>query len=162
MRGALLLLTLLLSITSHSQNKKETQDWIIEKIEMYQHSSGASHFKYSISFSETEMIVQEDFKVVFEDFTSHQSYKTIKIPIKELHKIRFKGEDGSKSVSIVLRIKGNKKNIQVIHDIGTENRDEYSFVLHKSVITDGLDDRFKKAFDKLIVLYGGTLTNEAF
>lgn len=156
------LILLIIASVSYGQTKKETQDWIKEKIELYSYSDERSVFNnYVIEYSEEYLIVKNTNKIVLENYESSLK-STIWIPIKELTKIRF--EEKSDNVWLFLKLKSGKRLIKSKYngESKTEYLNETEILLEKSINENDLRNRLSTAFNHLIKLYGGTIAEEKF
>lgn len=151
---------ILINNYTFGQTKKETEDWISEKIVSYQVSNSVTKFYYSISYTDSTMIVKSKGVFYFDDGTSETRLKTAIIPIKNLQKPIIKEQENS--VAITIKCKNSEENIINTDRVGDYNSSEFTFILNRSFITDGLKDRFNKAFESLIKFYGGTIVKEAY
>ena|SRR5690606_1676843 len=153
---------LTLSFYSYAQDatKKETQDWIKEKLELYAYQDdGKTEYKYKISFDDKNIIVDEE--LMLDIMANNLIQKTI-IPIKNLMQITF--EEKQNNVWMYFKIRGNNKEIKCIpkevNEVNYESK--YQLLLSKSIDDENLRPRITKAFKHLVKLYGGVVTKEKF
>lgn len=145
-----------------SQSKKETQDWIKEKIEMFGYSDEVENFghKYLVSFNETEMILTKT-------YYSNNNYQfslvtNYVIPIKDLNTIFF--EEKISTTWMIISLKENKNNIKETFksDNSVKYINKISLIFSKSVNDSDMKGRFIKAFKHLVKIHGGVIIDEKF
>jgi hypothetical protein len=145
-----------------SQSKKETQDWLKEKIEVFAYSNDADNYghEYSVSFTDINMILKTSY---ISDYDNPDPLVFIyTIPIKELSTIIF--EEKGNTTWMIISLKENKKSIKKV--VEWSNRTEYvndvSLIFYKSVNDSDMKNRIIKAFKNLIKVYGGVVVEEKF
>lgn len=162
MKKFIFLITIFLSsLNLYSQNSdlKETQDWIKEKIQLYQYQdNGETKYRYKISFDETSILIEESLTLkVLKD----PMIKKIIIPIKNLMQIRF--EEKESTIWLIFTIRDNAKEISNYRSIyGTKFDSTAQIILSKSIDDEELRPRLIKAFNHLVELYGGKTVKEKF
>ena len=162
MKSIITLLLLGISISTFSQTKKETEDWISEKIELYSYSNEYDIFNsYIITYDEDNMIVKNNFKSITNGYETKFTL-SYSIPIKEMSKIRF--EEKGSNVWLILKIKGGAKSIKksVDTESGYNYTNEIEIILEKSINDDNLKNRLTKAFNHLVKVHGGKVIEEKF
>lgn len=145
-----------------SQSKKETQDWLKEKIEVFAYSNDADNYghEYNVSFTDISMILKTSY---ISDYDNPDPLVFIyTIPIKELSTIIF--EEKGNTTWMIISLKENKKSIKKV--VEWNNRTEYvndvSLILYKSVNDSDMKNRIIKAFKNLVKVYGGVVVEEKF
>jgi hypothetical protein len=145
-----------------SQSKKETQDWLKEKIEVFAYSNDADNYghEYNVSFTDISMILKTSY---ISDYDNPDPLVFIyTIPIKELSTIIF--EEKGNTTWMIISLKENKKSIKKV--VEWSNRTEYvndvSLILYKSVNDSDMKNRIIKAFKNLVKVYGGVVVEEKF
>ena len=153
----------LISVISYCQTKKETQNWIKNKIELHAYTTGDEvSFSYDLKFDENNLIIND--KNTF--FKGNVLYCKAQIPIKKIAGLIFK--ENPDNFFMIIKTRGNKKSVKV-HckgDSDSYNELDYKnkFTLHleKTIKNNNLKKRLKKAFNDLIVHYGGNTTKETY
>lgn len=148
---------ILLSFTQ-TPSKKETQDWIKEKIELYAFDDGRTMHKYIITYSGDKLFLHHTLDL---DIGGHVSSITI-VPLKELMPITF--SEKTNTIWLRLKLKGGLNNIvKNTTSLGKTSRtSSVDIILSKNIDDDELRPRLKKAFNHLIVLSGGDLAKQSF
>ena len=164
MRISLLAILISFSLSSFSQTKKETQDWIKEKIESFSYTStsGNNSVKhiYKVAFTDCKMTITE----VLESYITGISMDMTTItefPVKDLAKPNF--VDTDKGVTLFLRTKTSdniKEKVVELNKSSTLTEKEYRF--SSTAQKDNLPTRLSKAFTTLVKLCGGQVTKETF
>ena len=162
MKKLLTLIILTVTLSVYGQTKKETQDWISEKLELNAYSDDIELFYYyTTTFSDKEIIIEDKLVSNIMNFKS-TIVSTYSIPIASMNKIHFKQQQVN--VWLYLSIKGNQKLIKKTDVNG--NKTEYvssiPLLLSNSINENDMKNRMSKAFIQLIKLYGGTIVEEKF
>jgi hypothetical protein len=156
----LVLLSLIVCSNAHSQSntstkkptKEETQQWIKEKIGSYAFNSddGKTKNDYIVLY-EGEFITIRN---VNSGFGGTFTYIT-RIPITDIENISFV----EKQTSYWLIINVKSKTLGYTFSNSTSTRYElegrYEILLNKSFKDNDLPNRMKKAFSRLVEIYGG-------
>lgn len=150
-----------MTITVYSQTKRETQDWISQKIPIYSYSSSDIQRSYNVTFEGDYIVITGNIV----DKMTAPLVLTYVIPIKEINSVSFSEKPNNIWMSI--RIKGNKNLIKTNAMSGDwsgneEYKSEVNLVLDKTIAEDNMKSRIIKAFNRLITLYGGTVAKEVF
>lgn len=155
-----LIFLLLISLITFSQNatKKETQDWIKEKIELYPFNDGKTTYVYNVNFDSSSIIINEELTL---DIGGHFISK-ITIPLKNLMQVTF--EENISTIWMIFKIRNNKNEIKresiTMKDI--DYISTHQIILQKSIDSEKLRPRLTDAFKHLIKLYGGIVVKEKF
>ena len=170
-----------LIIFSQNPTLKETQEWIKQKFDIYgkveYESLNNTYTKdivsYSIDFNEDDVLtVIENY---YHGFRNIIDCKVYKIPLKNMKSIYYEKHDDFVRIFIGLRddiwidnyIKTfQHKNLKSSEDLQLEllpeNIIEFEIRFKLSFNENNMPERFKKAFDHLIELYGGLVVKEVF
>jgi hypothetical protein len=154
----LLIVFLIFINTCYAQTKKETQEWISEKINYYSYSDDVKVFhNYTITYDESNMIIKSNCRIVTGMGSGTGTDIIYYIPIKDLYKIRFE----SKAFNVWLYLKTKTNSIKV-DKVVNEMTNQVEILLEKSVLQDDMTNRMDNAFTNLIKLYGGSFAPEKF
>ncbi len=167
------------STASVTPSKKETQDWIKEKIENFTHDFNNPDLgdygteKYEVEFSDCKVIIKmkKDYqhKNPFNgEMSKDYFYELFEIPIKNLSILSF-AKAGETTTQIIFKIKSNEMLItETIEQNLSGSKKEVSstniailYILN-TLLTENLPERLKKAFNHLIFLCGGEVFKEVF
>lgn len=165
-----------------SQTLKETEEWITQKFEEYEYVFRNempiySNNGYSTKTFITRVTSYPDFSNQGELWISYNKFRSASgktqttlyiIPIKHMKSIKYEIEEDV--VWVHFAVKNDNKNsrsdnIKVLEPNKTELDDSYigfAIEFDKKFLQDDMPNRFKKAFDNLIKLNGGTVVKEAF
>lgn len=164
MRLPLLFILISLSLSSFSQTKKETQDWIKEKIESFSYTStsGSNSVKhtYKVVFTDCNMTITEVLGTYITGISMDMTTIT-EFPVKDLAKPNF--VDTDKGVTLYLRTKtadNIKEKVVELDKSSTMTEKEYRF--SSTAQKDSLPTRLFKAFTTLVKLCGGEVNKEIF
>ncbi len=146
------------SLFSQDATKKETQDWIKEKIELYPFNNGRTINKYKVSFDATNIIIEEQLIL---DIGGHL-ISEVTIPLKNLMQVTF--EEKAHNIWMYFKIRNNSNEIKdECKSIGeTKYISIHPLLLQKSIDSEGLRPRLVKAFNHLVKLSGGKVVEEKF
>ena len=130
-------------------NKIETEQWIKEKLNSYPYNNykGISN-NYSINFENNNMLIVNDSRVQGEILVD----KT-KIKILDIDYISIINKENN--VWLVIMLKSNKFEETTFNDELINANGKYEFILSKDFNNNDLPERMKKAFNRLLELYGG-------
>lgn len=173
MKYSITIFFLVVFISANGQTKKETQEWLKEKIESFSYqiniNEGYENRRYSVNFNDCIMIIRQEM-----EFSNGKHdiklISVVEIPIKELAKPRF-DERNNRIVLILRTNKDNKisdkltsydNNNKTYKVIKNENSSETTLVFNKNAKKEKLPERIIKAFNNLIGLCGGSVTKEVF
>ncbi|WP_026838716.1 hypothetical protein [Gillisia sp. JM1] len=161
MKNFVLLIILLMVpffLFSQDATKKETQDWIKDKIELYAYNDNETAFNYKVNFDATSIIIDEE---LIHNVGGHLNHK-ISIPLKNLMQVTFK--EKTDNVSMYLKLRNNAVEIKDESIISGETKytSTYQLMFQKSIDSEGLRPRLTKAFKHLVKLYGGIIVAEKF
>jgi hypothetical protein len=152
-----IIVTISISQTKNKKkpNLKETQDWIIEKIETYSNCDGMNN---SISFQGNEMIVKHINRL--------SSSTTIKmyyyVPLKSINSVQI--VNNKSYYWIILRCKKDVKIPIRYNENGSieDYADDVEIILLNTIENENMKNRLKSAFLRLFELYGNPIKKEAF
>ena len=145
-----------------SQSKKETQDWIKEKIEVFAYSNDAANFghEYEVSFTENEMRLYTSY---ISDYDHPNPIIFIYlIPVKYLSTVIF--EEKTNTTWMIISTSANNKSIVKKNEGNNsiEYVDHVNLIFYKSVNESDMKNRLIKAFKNLVKVHGGIVVEEKF
>jgi hypothetical protein len=139
-----------------SQTKEETQEWLKEKIKLngYNNKDNVQH-NYSVKFVDDKLIISNycGMRGIFFE-------ETMSIPIKKIGKIRFEEKIGT--IWMIISTKDGSNSIIMTNETETYSINKTEIIFDKGIKLEDLPNRLVKSFDHLIILYGGSVTKEAF
>lgn len=146
---------------SFAQTKDETQGWIESKIEEFPYVDSDVNNNYSVSFINGNMNLIKNLKMNIGGIKSNIS-TTYSVPVKEISLVKF--EIKEYNVWLTIRTNNGAKNIssKVDYENKTDYLNEFTVMLSLDFKSNDLINRAKKAFNHLIVLYGGKVQKEVF
>lgn len=146
---------------SFAQTKDETQGWIENKIEEFPYVDSDVNNNYSVSFINGNMNLIKNLKMNIGGIKSNIS-TTYSVPVKEISLVKFE----IKEYNVWLTIKTNNGAKNISSKVDYENKTDYlnelTIILSSDFKSNDMINRAKKAFNHLIVLYGGKLQKEVF
>lgn len=167
------------SVTSITPSKKETQDWIKEKIENFTHdfnNPGLGDYgteKYEVEFSDCKVVIsiKKDYQhqnPFNGEMTKDYFYETFEIPIKDLSILSF-AKANATTTQIIFKIKSNEmlitetieQNLSGSKEIVSSTNIASLYILN-SLLIDNLPERLTKGVNHLITLCGGEVSKEVF
>lgn len=159
MKATTTILLLLYSLCVHSQEPtgEETQRWIAEKIAAYGHGSN----RYKVGFGAPDGVVTTPAEMWFQASSWHSFTGEVvclgQVDVREIAYISF--TNYSDAVWLNLVLKSSHPNSWDDCD-KIESNGRCSFILRRQFNDDGLPDRIKRAFSRLVELQGGKLATE--
>lgn len=146
---------------SFAQTKEETQGWIENKIEEFPYVDSDVNNNYSVSFINGNMNLIKNLKMNIGGIKSNIS-TTYSVPVKEISLVKF--EIKEYNVWLTIRTNNGAKNIssKVDYENKTDYLNEFTIMLSLDFKSNDLINRVKKAFNHLVVLYGGKVQKEVF
>lgn len=156
-----LMLMGLFAINAYSQSKtsstkptkEETQQWIKEKIGSYAYNSDDGKIKNDyIVIYEGEFISIQN--INYESGTGTATYIT-RIPITDIEYISY--SEKSSNYWLIINVKSNTIGYTFSKTTSTryELEGKYEILLNKTFKDNDLPNRMKKAFSRLVEIYGG-------
>lgn len=148
---------LLINFSLLGQNEKndepsleETQQWIKEKIESFSYSSSEIRYDYTITFDEKRMIIKSPSWIKGMGNANERST----IEVADIIYISTREYD--ETIWLIIALKEGKKATTFFDNEWFEREDsKYILVLDKAFNESNLPARMKKAFERLVELYGG-------
>ena len=173
MKYSVTIFFLVVFISANGQTKKETQEWLKEKIESFSYqindNRGHENRRYSVSFNDCIMIIRQQMEFRMDE-ENLKLISVVEIPIKELVKPRF--DERNNRIVLILRTNKDNKITEKLTEVGknnttdkvikNENSSETTLVFNKNAEKEKLPERIIKAFNNLIGLCGGSVTKEVF
>ena len=146
---------------SFAQTKDETQGWIENKIEEFPYVKSGVINNYSVSFVNGNMNLIKNLIMDVGGIKSDVS-TTYSVPIKEISLVKFEVKENN--VWLTIRTNNGVKNIssKVDFETKTDYLNEFTIMLSSDFKSNDMVNRAKKAFNHLIVLYGGKVQKEVF
>lgn len=160
MKKVLIIFMISSPLFSLCQTKKETQEWIANKLEIFAFSDHTDlNVFYKILFDSCNMWITAKKEILSSGGATVLNQRT-KIPIKNIIGIKF----SEQSNLIWFTIKTNDDVIEEeLIDINLYTKEsEFIFYIDKQIKNENLEDRLKKAFNNLISMCGGLVTKEVY
>ena len=175
----LLILLAIMGIQANSQTLRETELWIIDKIESNQYHKIVEYegytpafdfsYTYGVSFTGNgELFISEN-QIHSLDYMP-PTYRTYLIPIKYMKKITYAIEDDCVRVWIPTDLQLTRgENVVLINNcddswcvMTSQYTSGFQILLSKTFLNDDLPNRFIEAMNHLIELHGGEVVKEVF
>lgn len=160
MKKILILIFSLLFYFGYSQNKtetntkkpslEETQKWIKQKIEDYANVDKDVFYKHEVQFNNSIMEIE-----ITLTYSTGIESNTISFDVKDVENISVIEKYYNVWLEIIIK-EGGK--INCLYEPKSKDN-KVSVLLNKSFLENNLPERFKKAFNNLIELNGGTPIN---
>ena len=128
--------------------KLETQNWIIEKMRSYGYSEGTTSNHYSIEFVGTTIEIRNRLVHELGNLNSLDVFN-----IADIDYIYF--SENNEIFGFKIKLKPGKIKTTYYNGELQKSNDVFEFELNMSFKENNLPERTKKAFSRLVELYGG-------